>query len=111
MNQLISSAVGEKLAALMTEEYLARAARGSRKAYGIILRRVPDVEPEKRDQLPATRIQRREPLEEGATPQQRGKAVRVFNDKRQGRPARVPDWGQLVPERVAGQTAWSWPGF
>jgi len=30
MNQLISSAVGEKLAALMTEDYLARARRGVR---------------------------------------------------------------------------------
>lgn len=61
MNQLISSAVGEKLAALMTEEHLARAARGSRKAYDAVLRRVPDVAPEKRDQLLRKRIQRTEP--------------------------------------------------
>jgi hypothetical protein len=33
MNQLISSAVGEKLAALMTEDYLYRAKRGSRRVY------------------------------------------------------------------------------
>jgi len=52
MNQLISSAVGEKLAALMTEDYLARASRGSRKAYDGVLRRVPDVPPEARDELP-----------------------------------------------------------
>lgn len=45
MNQLISSAVGEKLAALMTEDYLARARRGSRKLYEAALRRVPDVPP------------------------------------------------------------------
>lgn len=51
MNQLISSAVGEKLAALMAEDYLARARRGSRKAYEGVLRRVPDVPPEGRDKL------------------------------------------------------------
>ena len=51
MNQLISSAVGEKLAALMTEDYLARASRGSRKVYEGVLRRVPDVPPEERDRL------------------------------------------------------------
>ena len=37
MNQLISSAVGERLAALMTEDYLGRAKRGSRKAYEAVL--------------------------------------------------------------------------
>src|SRR5439155_16069416 len=45
------SAVGEKLAALMTEDYVARARRGSRKAYEHVLRRVPDVAPEERDKL------------------------------------------------------------
>jgi len=54
MNQLISSAVGEKLAALMTEDYLARARRGNRKAYENVLRRVPDVAPEERDKLSNT---------------------------------------------------------
>jgi hypothetical protein len=51
MNQLISSAVGEKLAALMTEDYLGRAKRGSRKAYETVLSRVRDVPPEERDKL------------------------------------------------------------
>jgi len=51
MNQLISSAVGEKLAALMTQDYLARAKRGSRRAYQAVLGRVPAVAPEERDQL------------------------------------------------------------
>lgn len=58
MNQFISSAVGEKLAALMTEDYLARAGRGSRKAYDNVLRRVPDVPPEERDKLSNNRMQR-----------------------------------------------------
>lgn len=59
MNQLISSAVGEKLAAILTVEYLQeRAARGSRKAYERVLRKVRDVAPEQRDALPNKRMQR-----------------------------------------------------
>ena len=53
MNQLISAAVGEKLAALMTLEYLEeRAKRGSRKRYDAVLQRVSDREPEEPDRLP-----------------------------------------------------------
>lgn len=53
INQLISSAVAEKLAALMTEEYLeARARLGTRKKFEAALRTVPDVEPEAFDRLP-----------------------------------------------------------
>jgi hypothetical protein len=59
MNQLISSAVGEKLAALMTQDYLARASRGSRKLYKGVLGRVPDVSPDERDKLSNNRIQGR----------------------------------------------------
>ncbi len=55
MNQLISSAVGEKLAALMTEDYLVRARRGSRKAYAAVLRKVRDVPAEKGDTEPKKR--------------------------------------------------------
>lgn len=59
MNQLISSAVGEKLAALLTADYLqARAARGTRRAYEDVLRKVPDAPPEERDALPNKRTQR-----------------------------------------------------
>jgi len=61
MNQLISSAVGEKLAALMTEDYLARARRGSRKRYEAVLRKVPDVAPEERDRPSSNRVQRTRP--------------------------------------------------
>jgi hypothetical protein len=61
MNQLISSAVGEKLAALMTQDYLARASRGSRKLYEGVLGRVPDVPPDERDKLPNNRIRRTRP--------------------------------------------------
>jgi hypothetical protein len=54
INQLISSAVAEKLAALLTEEYLeARAKRGNRKKFEAALRTVPDVEPEEFDRLPS----------------------------------------------------------
>jgi HicB family len=51
INQLISAAVGEKMSALLTEEYLAaRAGRGSRKAFLAALSNVPDVEPDAVDQ-------------------------------------------------------------
>jgi predicted transcriptional regulator len=63
MNQLISSAVGEKLAALMAEDHLARARRGSRKVYEGVLRRVPDVPPEERDKLSNNRMQRTRPAQ------------------------------------------------
>ena len=56
MNQLISSAVGEKLAALMTQDYLDRAKRGSRRAYEAILRKVRDVPAEERDTLSNKRM-------------------------------------------------------
>lgn len=58
MNQLISSAVGEKLAALMTEDYLDRAKRGSRKVYETVLRKVRDVPAEERDTLSNKRMTR-----------------------------------------------------
>ena len=50
INQLIVTAVAEKLAALTTEEYLAeRAKRGSREKYDAALAQVPDVEPDHYD--------------------------------------------------------------
>jgi hypothetical protein len=52
MNQLIATAVAEKLSALRTEDYLTeRAARGSRERFEAVLAKVPDVEPEERDRL------------------------------------------------------------
>ena len=46
INQFVATAVAEKLAALLTEDYLAeRAARGSREAYLAALAQVPDVVP------------------------------------------------------------------
>lgn len=47
MNQLITSAVAEKMAALMTADYLEeRAQRGSREKFERVLGKVPDIEPE-----------------------------------------------------------------
>jgi predicted transcriptional regulator len=47
INQLISTAVAEKVSALMTVDYLEALAReGSREAFDRILAKVPDVEPE-----------------------------------------------------------------
>jgi predicted DNA-binding ribbon-helix-helix protein len=62
INQLISSAAAEKLAALMTEEYLeARAKRASRKKFAAALKTVPDVEPDPSDRLLNKSMQRRRP--------------------------------------------------
>ena len=58
MNQLISSAVGEKLAALLTADYLEeRAQRGSRRRYESVLRKVKDAPPVAGDELPNKRMQ------------------------------------------------------
>jgi predicted transcriptional regulator len=54
INQLINSAVAEKMSALMTEEYLQeRAARGTRRKFAAALAKVADREPEASDRLPA----------------------------------------------------------
>jgi hypothetical protein len=71
INQLISSAVAEKLAALMTVEYLQeRGRRGSREKFEQALRTVPDVDPEAFDRLPAKRSTKK------ASPGRRGKPKR-----------------------------------
>jgi predicted transcriptional regulator len=55
INQLISSAVAEKMSALMTEEYLvARAKRASRRKFEAVLAKVPDVEPDESDRIMPT---------------------------------------------------------
>ena len=52
INQFISTAVAEKLAALMTVEYLEeRAQRGSREKFLAVLAKVPDVPPGPGDEL------------------------------------------------------------
>ena len=52
INQLITTAVAEKMAALLTVDYLEeRAARGSRTRFDAVLRKVPAREPEPEDQL------------------------------------------------------------
>ena len=59
INQLINSAVAEKMSALMTEEYLAgRAKHGSRRKFDAVLAKVPDVVPDETDRLPA-RVRKR----------------------------------------------------
>jgi hypothetical protein len=62
MNQLISAAVGEKLASLLTVEYLReRGRQGRRSAYERVLRRVPDVAADVGDALASkgTRLTKR----------------------------------------------------
>ncbi|MBI4520208.1 MAG: toxin-antitoxin system HicB family antitoxin [Gemmatimonadetes bacterium] len=53
VNQLVATALAEKLAALMTVEFLERAKRGNRKKFLAALARAPDVEPDAWDKLPA----------------------------------------------------------
>ena len=53
MNQVISSAVGEKIASLKTLAYLQeRARRGKRQHFEKVLAKVADVEPEEADRIP-----------------------------------------------------------
>ena len=52
INQLITSALGEKIAALITKEYLEeRAKRGSRDKFEKAFSKVKDVEPEAKDRI------------------------------------------------------------
>lgn len=52
INQLVSTAVAEKLAALMTEDYLkARARRGSRKKFVKVLAKVKNSPPAEDDRM------------------------------------------------------------
>ncbi len=52
INQLVTTALAEKISALLTQEYLEeRAARGSREEYLRILDKVPNAEPDPGDEL------------------------------------------------------------
>ena len=52
INQFVASAAAEKVAALMTEQYLEeRARRGSRERFREVLARIPDVPPLPEDAL------------------------------------------------------------
>jgi predicted transcriptional regulator len=65
INQLINSAVAEKMSALMTEEYLeARARRGTQRRFAAVLAKVANVEPEAGDRLPAPAVRRNRPKAE-----------------------------------------------
>lgn len=56
INQLVATALAEKLSALDTIEYLeARAARGSRESFLEVLSRVPDASPVPGDELAVDR--------------------------------------------------------
>ena len=52
INQFVSSAVAEKMSALLTEKYLLkRAENGNKKAFLSAMSKVPDIDPENRDEL------------------------------------------------------------
>ena len=62
INQLINSAVAEKMSALLTAEYLSkRGDRGRRARFVAVLGKVPDVEPEVHDRIESPRTRRRRP--------------------------------------------------
>lgn len=59
INQLVNSAVAEKMATLMTVQYLQeRAKRGTRKKFDVVLAKVSNREPEAFDRLPNKRLER-----------------------------------------------------
>jgi len=52
INQLVTTALAEKISALLTQEYLeARATRGSREKFLEVLNKVPNADPEPGDEL------------------------------------------------------------
>ena len=52
INQFISSAVAEKISALLTEQYLIkRSQSGDRQAFLNAMSKIPDVEPDEKDHL------------------------------------------------------------
>jgi len=52
INQFVASAAAEKMAALLTEEYIeSRSKRASHKKFQAVLNKIPDVEPEDHDRL------------------------------------------------------------
>jgi HicB family len=52
VNQFLATAAAEKMAALLTQDYLQReAAQGKREDFERVLNAVPDVQPEEYDQL------------------------------------------------------------
>jgi len=60
INQLVATALAEKMSALMTADYLeARARRGTRAKFLAALARVPDAEPDTWDRLKASPPNRR----------------------------------------------------
>jgi len=52
INQFVTSAVAEKMSALLTEQYLLqRAKKGNKQSFLDAMSRVPDIEPDEKDQL------------------------------------------------------------
>ena len=52
INQFVSSAIAEKMSALLTEEYLKdRAAKGSREKFLDVMAKTPEVKPDEQDSL------------------------------------------------------------
>ncbi|MBI4475535.1 MAG: toxin-antitoxin system HicB family antitoxin [Acidobacteria bacterium] len=78
INQLVSSALAEKMSALLTEEYLEpRARRGNRSRFFAALAQVPAIEPELNDRLPAVAPPKRlQPTKTHRRPRKRPRSAR-----------------------------------
>ena len=73
VNQLVSAALGEKIASFKMIDYLQeRANRASRAKFDAVLAKVPDVDPEEFDRLPDPQLQppktRRKSVKKATTP-------------------------------------------
>lgn len=83
MNQLIATALAEKMSAIMTADYLeARARRGSRAKFLAALSHVPDVERETRDRLQIRASNNRMQRSRSGSQTSRGKRVSRIGPRR-----------------------------
>lgn len=89
INQLVSSAVAEKLAAIDAERYLReRAERGQGVDIDAILAKIPHVKPEADDELPRSEASSEPPLREGTTAKQAPASAAPVPKRRAGRSRR-----------------------
>ena len=80
INQLISTALAEKMAALLTEEYFReRGQRASRAKFLAALAKVPDIEPEDHDKLEGPTVRKRRRATRGHRVARKKQRSRISN--------------------------------
>jgi hypothetical protein len=78
INQLISTALAEKMSALLTEEYFReRGQRASRAKFLAALAKVPDVEPEEQDKLDGSTVSKKRRATRGRPGTRKTKRSRI----------------------------------